>query len=405
MGTASVDSSPAANHAHRGLLPFLALACGTSVATIYYNQPLLLEISRTFHIAPGRGGIVSVATQLGYAAGILLFVPLGDVKRRRKLILLLFAAVSAALVAAGLAPSFTILVAASVAIGMTAAVTHIIVPLAPELAGAGEEGRGLGVVMTGLLLGVLLARTVSGAIAEALGWRAVFLLGALSTSAFIPLLWRQLPALPPPHPVRYRAAVASLWDLVRDEPVLREAAAVGFLVFAAFVGFWTNLAFFLGSPHYHLGAGVVGAFGLVGAAGAMAASPAGRLADRYGARAVLTVALGFLTLGYVVVWLCGYHLAGLVAGVVVLDIGQQVMQLSNQTRIFALSSAARSRINTVYMIVFFLGGAFGSALSTIAWSHWEWNGVCAWGLIGMALAWLRHAFGGRTSVRRPSAEA
>ena len=170
---------------------------------------------------------------------------------------------------------------------------------------------------------------------------------------------------------------------------------VGFLVFAAFVGFWTNLAFFLGSPHYHLGAGVAGAFGLVGAAGAMAASPAGRLADRHGPRVTLTVALAFLTLGYVVLWACGYSLVGLIVGVIILDVGQQTMQLSNQTRIFALSSAARSRINTVYMIVFFLGGALGSALSTIAWSRWQWSGVCGWGLTGMALAWLRHGFGER----------
>ncbi len=366
------------------------MACGTSVATIYYNQPLLLEISRTFHVPGGRAGVISVATQLGYAAGILLFVPLGDIEHRRKLILQLFAAVSAALAAAGLAPSFPVLVAASVAIGMTAAVTHVIVPIAPELAGPGQEGRGIGTVMTGLLLGVLLARTFSGAIAEALGWRAVFLLAALVTSGLIPLLWRRLPALPPSRPVPYRAALASLWDLVREEPVLREAAMLGFLVFAAFNAFWTNLAFFLGSPHYHLGAGVAGAFGLVGAAGALAASPAGRLADRHGARVTLTAALAFLSFGYTVLWLCGYRIAGLIAGVIILDIGQQTMQISNQTRIFGLSKAARSRINTIYMIVFFFGGALGSALSTIAWSRWQWNGVCGWGLTGMTLAWLWH---------------
>ena len=191
----------------------------------------------------------------------------------------------------------------------------------------------------------------------------------------------------------YRAALASLWGLVRDEPVLREArGGAGFLVFASFVGFWTNLAFFLGSPHYHLGAGVVGAFGLVGAAGAMAASPAGRLADRYGARATLTAALGFLTLGYVVVWLCGYHLAGLIAGVVILDIGQQVMQLSNQTRSFALSSAARSRINTVYMIVFFLGarvrfGPFHHGLEPLGMERRLRLGPDRHGP-GMAAAWV-----------------
>lgn len=376
----------------RGLLPFLALASGASVATLYYNQPLLLEISRAFGTSTGASGIIAVATQLGYAAGILVFVPLGDVVERRKLMLRLFAAVSLALAVAGLAPSFWVLVAASVAIGMTAAVTHVIVPLAPELAPAGEGGRAIGTVMTGVLLGVLLGRTASGAVASMLGWRAVFLLAAVSTGAFVPLLAWRMPALPPARALEYRAALRSLWDLAHAQPLLREAAVVGALVFASFIAFWTNLAFFLGSPHYGLGAAATGSFGLLGAAGALIASPAGRLADRYGPRATLTLALGLLSAGWVLLWVFGYRLAGLIAGVTVLDIGMQTMQISNQTRIFALSRAARSRINTVYMIVFFFGGALGSALSSLAWSRWQWSGVCAWGLAMLALAWLRHGW-------------
>jgi predicted MFS family arabinose efflux permease len=380
----------------RGSLPFLGLACGASVATIYYNQPLLLDISRTFGVSHGAGGAVSMATQLGYAAGILFFVPMGDVAERRKLILRLFAAVSLALAAAGLAPSFWVLVAASAAIGLTASVTHIMVPMAPELAGPGAGGRAIGSVMTGLLLGVLLARTASGAVAAAFGWRAVFLLAALSTAGFAPLLARRLPPMTPARPIRYGEALRSLWDLVRREPVLREASALGFLVFAAFIGFWTNLTFFLGSPHYRLGAGVAGSFGLVGAAGALIAAPVGKLADRRGPRFTLTLALGLLSAGYALLWALGYRLAGLIAGVIVLDVGQQSMQISNQTRIFGLSRSARSRINTIYMIIFFLGGALGSAASAAAWTRWQWSGVCGWGLAMLALAWVLHgAAGGR----------
>ena len=381
-------------------MPFLGLACGASVATIYYNQPLLLDISQAFHVSHGRGGIVAVATQLGYAAGILLFVPLGDVVERRRLILQLFAAVSLALAIAGLAPSFWILVGASVAIGMTASVTHIMLPLAPELAGPGQGGRAVGTVMTGLLLGVLLGSTASGAVAEALGWRMVFLLAAVSTGAFVPLLWRRLPALPQTAPLSYGAALRSLWDLAREQPVLREASIIGFLAFASFIAFWTNLAFFLGSPHYHLGAAAAGSFGLLGAAGATIAAPAGRLADRYGSRRILALALALMSAGYAILWIFGYRIAGLIAGVITLDIAQQAMQISNQTRIFALSRAARSRINTVYMIVFFLGGALGSALSAAAWSRWQWSGVCAWGLAMSALAWLRHTYGPRSAVTK-----
>ena len=399
----SVTELPVIHRARRGLLPFLGMASGASVATIYYNQPLLLEITRTFHVSPSRGGAIAVATQLGFAVGILFFVPLGDAVERRKLILRHFAAITLALVAAGLAPSFWALVAASVAIGMAASVTHILVPIAPELADAGEGGRAIGTVMTGLLLGVLLGRVASGAVAEALGWRGVFLLAAVFTGAFVPLLWWRLPVMPPALPVRYGAALRSLWNLICEEPVLREASTVSFLVFASFIAFWTNLAFFLGSPHYHLGAGVTGSFGLLGAAGAMLASQAGRLADRYGARFTLTLALGLLSAGYVLLWVFGYHLAGMIAGVIVLDVGQQTMQISNQTRIFALSSTARSRINTVYMIIFFMGGALGSALSAFAWSRWQWSGVCGWGLAMLALAWLRH--GVNRSKVEPANEA
>jgi predicted MFS family arabinose efflux permease len=387
------DPATIITHKHRGLLPFLGMASGASVATIYYNQPLLLEISRTFHVSSSRAGTVAVATQIGYAAGILVFVPLGDVAERRALIVKLFAAVTVALLAAGLAPSLWTLVAASIAIGMTASVTHILVPIAPELADPEESGRAIGTVMTGLLLGILLGRAASGIVAAMLGWRAVFLIAAAFTALFVPLLWWRLPQLPPLNAVSYTDALRSLWKLVIEQPTLREAATIGFLVFAAFASFWTNLAFLLGTPHYRLGAGVAGSFGVLGAAGAVVASIAGRLADRKGSRWVIAMGLGMLSAGYALLWVAGYHMAGLIAGVIILDIGQQATQIANQTRIFSLVEGARSRINTIYMIVFFLGGAAGSALSTAAWAHWQWNGVCALGLILLALAGVRHSFG------------
>ncbi len=384
---------------HRGLLPYLGMASGASVATIYYNQPLLLEISHTFHCTSAEAGLVAVATQIGYAAGILVFVPLGDVAERRGLIVKLFAAVVAALLAAGLASSLWALVAASVAIGMTASVTHVLVPIAPELVGPGESGRAIGTVMTGLLLGILLSRAVSGWIAALLGWRAVFLVAAACTATLVPLLQWRFPELPPVKAVTYKEALRSLWRLAMEQPVLREAAAIGFLAFAAFSSFWTNLAFLLGTPHYKMGAGVAGSFGVLGAAGALAASFAGRQADRRGARWVVALGLGMVAAGYMLLWVAGYHMAGLVVGVIVLDIGQQTMQIGNQTRVFSLVEGARSRVNSIYMIVFFLGGAVGSAVSTAAWGRWQWNGVCALAVIFVALGAVRHALGGRGNVR------
>jgi predicted MFS family arabinose efflux permease len=371
------------------------MASGASVATIYYNQPLLLEISRTFHCTSAHAGLVAVATQMGYAAGILVFVPLGDVAERRGLIVKLFAAVSASLLAAGLAPSLWTLVAASIAMGMTASVTHVLVPIAPELVKRSESGRAIGTVMAGLLLGILLGRTVSGWIASLLGWRAVFLVTAGATALFVPLLRWRLPELPPVKAVPYKEALRSLATLVMEQPALREAAAVGFLAFAAFSAFWVNLTFLLGTPHYKMGAGVAGSFGVVGAAGALAATFAGRHADRRGARWVVGMGLALVAAGYAVMWVAGYHLAGLVVGVIVLDIGQQSLQIGNQTRIFSLVEGARSRVNTIYMIVYFLGGAAGSALSTAAWARWQWNGVCALGVALLALAGIRHGIGGR----------
>jgi predicted MFS family arabinose efflux permease len=375
------------------------MACGTSVAAIYYNQPLLLQMSHTFHATSAQVGAVAVATQLGYAVGILLFVPLGDVAERRGLSVKLFAAIAASLLAAGLAPSLWVLWVASIAIGMTAAVTHMLVPIAPELVEPEESGRAIGIVMTGMLLGILLGRSAGGWLAALLGWRAVFLVTGGITALFVPLLWWKLPRLPPVQAVHYKDAVRSLWTLAMEQPLLREAAAVGFLEFAAFSAFWTNLAFLLGTPHYRLGAGVAGSFGVLGALGVLAASSAGRLADRRGARWVVGLGVALMSLAYLILWVAGYHMAGLIVGVIVLDLGHQAMHIGNLARILNLVEGARSRVNTIYMIFFFLGGAAGSGLSTAAWARWQWGGVCALSLIMLALAGVRLAFGARKDRR------
>ena len=383
---------------HHSLLPFLGLACGVGVSNIYYNQPLLLEMAHSLHADHSQMGTVAVATQIGYSIGILAFVPLGDVIERRSLMVRLFAGVAVSALLAALAPNLATLLAASIAIGLTAAVTHVVVPIAPELADEEERGRAIGTVMTGLLLGVLLARSVSGWIASFFGWRAVFIFAAASNAAFVPLLLRRLPKLPPHKPLPYSQALRSLWTLIRTQPLLRESAILGGLVFAAFSAFWTTLVFLLGSKHYHLGAGTAGSFGVLGATGALIAPIAGRIADRRGSRAVVTLGLTLLSLGFCILWLLGYHILGLVLGVIVLDLGAQANQIANQTRIFGLEPGARGRINTIYMTVYFLGGSLGSLFSTMAWARWGWGGVCALGLGLLGLAALRHATGVRASA-------
>jgi predicted MFS family arabinose efflux permease len=385
-------------------LSFLGVACAVGVSTMYYNQPLLEEIGRTFGATAGRTGFIAVATQIGYAVGLLCFVPLGDILERRGLMMRLFAAVSVGLVLVSVSPTLGFLLVGSILIGALASVTHIVLPIAPDLVSHEERGRAIGTVMTGLLLGILLARTFAGWVSHVAGWRSVFAIAAVMNGVFVPLLWRVMPKLPPKQTLKYGDAMRSLWTLYRTQPLLRESSAIGALVFASFSCFWTTLAFLLES-HYRLGAGVAGTFGLVGAAGAMVAPLAGRLADRHGSRWVISVGIALLAFSYVTLWgqeriqmPVALHLVALAFGVVVLDVGAQMCQVANQTRIFGLDPSARSRLNTVYMTIYFTGAAIGSALSTIAWVHWRWNGVCGLAVALIGLAALRHAFGRRLAT-------
>ena len=389
----------------RWALPFLGVACGVGVASIYYNQPLLMVMGVSFHEPAHTMGLVAVATQVGYAAGLLFFVPLGDVAERRGLMMRMYAGAAVALVIAGLAHGLRGMLLASILIGLTASVTHIALPLAPDLAPEDRRGQAIGIVMTGLLSGVLLARTFAGWISRYSNWQTVFMVAAVLNAAFVPLLWKFMPRLERPRQMSYGQTLRSLWTLFRGEAVLRDACVVGALVFASFSCFWTTLAFML-HDHYGLGPGVAGTFGIVGVAGALMASFAGRLADRRGARAVVTIAGGVLTLAYIGLWLSvrapmpfALHMAALVLSVVVLDVGQQMMQVANQTRIFGLEPTARSRINTVYMTTYFTGGALGSAIASWTWSRWGWNGVCAVAVLLVGLAGLAHLLSGRRAER------
>ncbi len=382
--------------AGRWALPFLGVACAVGVASIYYNQPLLLVMGKTFGRDARAMEWVAVATQMGYAAGILFFVPLGDVAERRSLMMRMYAAVSVALVLAALAQGLTWMIVASALVGLMAAVTHVVLPIAPELVSHEQRGKAIGTVMTGLLLGILLARTFAGWLANVAGWRSVFVVAAVMNLMFVPVMWKVMPKMPPRASLTYGQAMRSLWTLFKTEPLLREAGVLGALTFGSFSCFWTTLAYML-NAHYGLGPGVAGTFGMVGAAGAVVAPFAGWLADKRGTRFVVTVAGAVMTGSYV--WLLAtvglrastaWHMVALVIGVVALDMGQQMMQVGNQTRIFGLGAGARSRLNTIYMTIFFAGGAMGSALAGWAWWRWGWNGVCALALVLIGAAGTCH---------------
>jgi predicted MFS family arabinose efflux permease len=383
----------------RWALPFLGSACAVGVASIYFNQPLLLVMGSSFGQGARAMGFVAVATQVGYACGILLFVPLGDVAERRALMMRMYAGVALALLLAAFAQGLAWMIVASVLIGLMASVTHVALPMAPDLVPRERRGHAIGTVMTGLLLGILLARTFAGWVARLSTWRMVFVIAAVLNMMFVPFMFRFMPRMEPRQSLGYGDTLRSLWTLFRREPLLREAGVLGALCFGSFACFWTTLAFLL-HAHYGMGTGVAGTFGVVGAAGAFTAPLAGRMSDRRGTRFVVTVAGATLTASYLWLWFAermqvstALHMAALVVGVLALDVGAQMMQVANQTRIFGLGAGTRSRLNTIYMTMYFIGGALGSALAGLAWGRWGWDGVCGLALGMIALAGVRHLTG------------
>lgn len=370
----------------RKMVWILSIASAMAVANLYYIQPLLADIGRNFAVSESAVGFIATLTQLGYAAGLLLIVPLGDVLDRRKLVMLTLLAVTVALAAMAVAPSMLILAVASFAVGLTTIAPQIIVPFAASLADPKERGRVVGNVMSGLLIGVLLARTVSGFVGAHFGWRTMYWIAAAMMFALAMVLRVMLPKEQPRERISYPQLLKSLWGLLRSEPELRETSVLGALAFGAFSVFWVTLVFFLGTPPYHYGSDVAGLFGLVGIAGALSAAYAGKLADRIDARIITGVMLVLMLVAFVLFWLVGQWMWGLIIGVILLDFGMQGTHISNQTRIFRLQPETRSRLNTVYMVSYFIGGSLGSMLGAYGWSIGRWAGVCTVGTLMLVAA-------------------
>jgi predicted MFS family arabinose efflux permease len=391
------EISIATGQSERGLTLLMAVACGLTVANLYYCQPLLTQMGASLS-AERAGAYIPTLIQVGTMFGMGLFVPLGDMFERRRLIVSVCCALAAMLLASAAAPTFLWLAIASVCLGLTCIVPHLILPFAAQIARPEHRGRALGMVLSGLLIGILCARTVSGFMGAALGWRAVYIFSAMLMLLLAAILRKMLPESHPTINFTYPELLRSLLSLVKRLSELREASLIGGLLFGAFSAFWATLIFRLGAPPFHYGSRVAGLFGLIGAAGAAAAPMVGRLADRRGPRKTVEIALFITAVSYLVFWAFGSSMWGLVAGVILMDLGVQAGHVSNQTRIYALLPEARSRLNTIYMVTYFLGGALGSALGAYGWNLARWSGVCVVSLIMVGLALAVHFVGSR-SVR------
>lgn len=353
------------------------------MANLYYSQPILETIARQFGVSHSAASFIVTCTQLGYAASLLLIVPLGDLFERRRLIVVTAVISALMLVTVGISPGLHWMLWTSFLLGAASVTPQLVVPYSAGLVGIEIRGRVVGTVMSGLLVGILLSRTLSGLLAAVAGWRTVYWISAALVLGLAILLRWRLPAQRPEHELQahYGQLLASLWSVVRSQPVLRRHSIIGACGFAAFSVFWTTLSFHLQTLPGRYGSSMAGLFGLFGVAGALVAPISGRLADRHDARWVNGAALVLVVASFALMGFAGRSLIALAVGVVLMDAGVQGSHISNQTRIFALNAALRNRINSVYMVSYFIGGAFGSALGSWAWSRGGWPWVCGCGAV------------------------
>jgi len=370
----------------RRVVWLLALSSGCIVANLYYAQPLLADIAHEFALSVTQIGAVAMLGQAGSAVGMLLFVPLGDKHERRGLIAVLLGAGALMLAAMAVAPSLFWLCVTSFLLGTTTACVHVIVPLAAHLAPAAERGKVVGTVISGLLIGVLLARTFSGVFGDYFGWRAVYWVAAAIMLTLAIVVRMMLPVSRPDEAPAWLDLMKSIVTLAREHTVVREAAVIAFLMFSSFAALWTTLVFLLRTPPYDYGTTAAGMFGLLGAASATAAPLVGRFSDRFSPGRVVFFAIATTLAGYLVLAITGRTLAGLVAAIVLIDAGVQSCHVANQSRIYAVAPHARGRLNTVYMVAFMSGGAVGAYMGPLGLKLGGWAGFCVFPIAALSLA-------------------
>ncbi|MGV2814164.1 MFS transporter [Enterobacter cancerogenus] len=363
------------------LILLMSVATGLAVASNYYAQPLLDTIARAFDLSASSAGFIVTAAQLGYAAGLLFLVPLGDMFERRMLIVSMTLLAAGGMLITASSQSLGMMILGTALTGLFSVVAQILVPLAATLAAPEKRGKVVGTIMSGLLLGILLARTVAGLLASLGGWRTVYWVASVLMVIMALALWRGLPKVKQENHLNYPQLLASVFSLFTQDKLLRTRAILGCFTFANFSILWTSMAFLLAAPPFNYSEGVIGLFGLAGAAGALGARPAGGLADQGKSHMTTSAGLVLLLLSWAAIWYGHVSVLALIVGILVLDLTVQGVHITNQTIIYRVKPEARNRLTAGYMTSYFIGGAAGSLISASAWQHAGWTGVCAIGAI------------------------
>lgn len=374
----------------KSTLWLMAIGAGLVVANNYYNQPLLGMISKEFGESESATSKVAMFTQIGYAAGLLLIIPLGDMFQRKKIILIDFMFIILSLLVFAFSQSLTVMIAASFFIGLTSVVPQIFVPIAAQISRPEEKGKNVGIVMGGLLVGILASRVFSGLLGEYLGWREVFLIAAGMMLVLGVLIAWLLPNVESTFNGTYGQLMGSLLYYIKTVPRLRLASVRGALGFGAFSIFWTTLIFHLEQPPFNQGSDVAGLLGIIGIAGALAAPLTGAISAKINKDQLILIGASLMLISWLVFGIGGATYAGLIVGIIFLDMGLQGMHVTNQTIVFASHPEASNRLNTVYMVSYFIGGSLGTFVGGKAWENYGWTGVVVAGSSFIVLCIVSH---------------
>lgn len=374
----------------KGTLWLMAIGAGLVVANNYYNQPLLGMIAKEFGESEAATSRVAMFTQIGYAVGLLLIIPLADMFKRKRIILIDFIFIVLSLLIFAMSKSLLVMIVASFFIGLTSVVPQVFVPIAAQLSRPEDKGKNVGVVMSGLLVGILGSRVFSGILGEHLGWRGVFFIAAGFMVVLAILIAWLLPNMKPTFTGTYGQLMGSILRYAKDIRSLQLASVRGALGFASFSIFWTTLTFRLEQAPFFQGSDVAGSLGLFGITGALAASLIGYASGKINKNILISIAVVLMIISWGILGISGQTYIGLIIGIIILDMGLQAMNVTNQTIVFSSHPEAANRLNTVYMVSYFIGGSFGTFIGGKAWGAYGWDGVVVTGATFMILCLFVH---------------